>query len=124
MGNPCVSQLGPFSLANRGCELPKFRVKLRAAGGGLYTFAHSRNCAKMPPVGLEPATLAPSAQTGTQFTNCAEGLSQICRKMTGDTCVPEMAPFRIKSRLSISQILGKIKGLWRRAEMMAKMGHP
>ena len=34
MDNPCISKVPPFLLANRGCGLPKFWVKLRASGGG------------------------------------------------------------------------------------------
>ena len=52
-----------------------------------YTFTHSRNCAKMPDVGIEPATLGPTPQTATQLTNWEDGHSQISREILRNPCV-------------------------------------
>ena len=49
-------------------------------------------------------------------------VSQNLRKIIGDPCVSEMAPFCALIAAGGTGIMGKIKGRWRRAEMIPKMG--
>ena len=51
--------------------------------------AHAHICAKMPPVGLEPATLAPAAQTLTRLTKMVtEKADQLKPKIYGSPDPP------------------------------------